>query len=68
MQQVDELDICLLNSYWISDIIDECSNKMYSETTLGSTDNAEHLLQRLKTWSDGMPDSLRTSSMFFGQG
>ena len=62
IQQSDRMDVCLLASYRIADIMDEISNKLYGEKAV-STDAAEQLLRKLEQWSDELPDTLRASSI-----
>lgn len=62
IQQADRMDVCLLASYRIADIMDEISNKLYGEKAV-STDAAELLLRKLEQWSNELPDTVRTSSI-----
>jgi hypothetical protein len=65
-QLTNHMDVCLLSSYRITHIIDEIANKLYGEKVV-STVVAELLLQRLKQWSDELPDTLRTSILAYDQ-
>lgn len=55
-------DTGLVASYHLTLIIDEIVCRLYSEKA-ASTENADQLLTKLNRWSDGLPDTLRTSSV-----
>src|SRR5271155_4046430 len=56
------MEICLLNSYKITYIIDDVAKQLYGEKVV-SREAAEIVLRKLKQWSDELPKNLTTSSI-----
>ena len=56
------MDICLLNSYRIIFIIDEVAKQLHGEKVV-SREAAQIVLQKLKQWSDELPNNLTTPSI-----
>lgn len=63
MSQPGRMDICLLDSYKITCIIDDVAKQLYGQKVV-SREAAEIVLRKLKQWGDELSTNLTTSSIF----